>query len=46
MEGMLSSIKINKKRGIELAKSNFSVATDIADLIVKKGNCHSGLHTK
>lgn len=36
MEGMLSSIKINKKRGIELAKSNFSVATDIADLIVKK----------
>ncbi|MCE5213091.1 MAG: argininosuccinate lyase, partial [Methanobacterium sp.] len=33
---MLSSIKFNTKRGLELAEANFSTATELADLIVKE----------
>jgi argininosuccinate lyase len=33
---MVLSIKINKKRGLELANANFATATDLADLIVKE----------
>lgn len=35
---MLSTIKINKKRATELAKSNFSTATELADVMVQKKN--------
>ncbi|HTX60906.1 MAG TPA: argininosuccinate lyase [Methanobacterium sp.] len=33
---MLSTTKFNKKRGLELAKVNFSTATELADLMVKE----------
>jgi argininosuccinate lyase len=36
MIGMLSTLKVNKERMAELVKANYSTATDLADLIVKK----------
>ncbi len=36
--GMLSSLKFNKDRGIELARANFSTATELADLMVREKN--------
>ncbi|MDI6644490.1 MAG: argininosuccinate lyase [Methanobacteriaceae archaeon] len=35
---MLITVKINKKRPLEQANSNFSTVTDVADLIVKEKN--------
>jgi len=35
---MLSSIKFNSDRGLELALANFSTATELADLMVKEKN--------
>ncbi|WP_455240703.1 argininosuccinate lyase [Methanothermobacter tenebrarum] len=34
---MLSTVKVDKERGFELAISNFATATDLADAIVKEG---------
>ena len=36
VEGLVSTLKVNKQRMFELAASNFSTATDLADLIVKE----------
>lgn len=33
---MVLSIKINKERGLELARANFATATDLADIIVRE----------
>ncbi len=33
---MVLSIKINKSRGLELARANFATATDLADVIVRE----------
>ena len=33
---MVLSIKINKERGLELARANFATATDLADVIVRE----------
>jgi len=36
VSGMLKTVEVNKERGLELAKSNFSTATEIADVIVRE----------
>ena len=36
MNGMLSTITVNKERAAELAKSNFATATELADILVRE----------
>lgn len=36
VDGLISTLKVNRQRMFELANLNFSTATDLADLIVKK----------
>lgn len=36
MQGMLSTIEVNKERAGELAKSNFATATELADILVRE----------
>jgi argininosuccinate lyase len=36
VSGMLKTVEVDKERGLELAKSNFSTATEIADVIVRE----------
>jgi argininosuccinate lyase len=38
ISGMIRDIKINKTRMLESAKDNFSVATDLADFLVREKN--------
>jgi argininosuccinate lyase len=38
MQGMLSTIEVNKERAAELAKSNFATATELADILVREKN--------
>lgn len=38
MQGMLSSIEVNRERAAELAKSNFATATELADILVREKN--------
>ncbi len=38
VQGMLSSIEVNKERAGELAKSNFATATELADILVREKN--------
>lgn len=38
MQGMLSTITVNKERAAELAKSNFATATELADILVREKN--------
>ncbi|MEM3736648.1 MAG: argininosuccinate lyase [Candidatus Bathyarchaeia archaeon] len=35
-QGMLSTLKVNKKRMLELATSNYSTATDLANMLVRE----------
>ncbi|WP_414469362.1 argininosuccinate lyase [Methanobacterium sp. ACI-7] len=36
MDGMLSTINVNKERAAELADSNFATATELADILVRE----------
>jgi argininosuccinate lyase len=36
MQGMLSTIEINKERAAKLTKSNFATATELADILVSE----------
>lgn len=36
VSGMLKTVEVDRERGLELAKSNFSTATEIADVIVRE----------
>jgi argininosuccinate lyase len=38
MQGMLSTVEINRERAAELAKSNFATATELADILVREKN--------
>lgn len=38
MHGMLSTVEVNKERALELAKSNFATATELADILVREKN--------
>lgn len=38
MNGMLSTITLNKERAAQLAKSNFATATELADILVREKN--------
>lgn len=38
VDGMLSTVTVNKERAIKLAKSNFATATELADILVGEKN--------
>lgn len=38
VQGMLTTIEVNKERAAELAKSNFATATELADILVREKN--------